>query len=113
MPNDSNLRKKAPALHRRRHPHIWSWCPLPRPQTTRQCSLHSLAVKLLGLLVEWSALLDGCEALDVQRLTGLLNCCDPRAENRLGMGAGLLAHNLASLCLLECGGSVPRLGLAH
>merc|ERR1712146_477176 len=74
--------------------------------------MHSLAIELLGLLVEWSALLDHCKPLDVQSLAGLLDCCSPRAENGLGVGAGLLAHNLAGLGLLEGGGSVPRLGLA-
>merc|ERR1712118_293497 len=67
---------------------------------------------LLGLLVEWSALLDDCKSLDVQSLAGLLACCGPWPENGLGMGAGLLAHNLAGLCLLECSGGIPRLGLA-
>merc|ERR550537_183467 len=80
------------------------------------CSLkiahyHSLAVKLLGLLVEWSALLDNCETLDVQSLAGLLDCCDPGAKNSLGTGACLLAHNLASRVLLEGSCSVARLGL--
>merc|ERR1712139_35082 len=89
-------------------PHIWSWFKL-----LSDYSLSSLAIELLGLLVEWSALLDNCETLDVQSLAGLLDCCSPRAKNSLSMGAGLLAHNLSSLCLLEGGGSVPRLGLGN
>merc|ERR1719231_132184 len=106
MPNPS--RTEAPALDRRRNPHIWSWLL----KLIEDYSRPSLAVKLLGLRVEWSALLDDCETLDVQRLAGLLACCDPRAENSLGLGADLLAHNLASLVLLEGSSSVPRPGLA-
>merc|ERR1719230_1492250 len=106
MPSPS--RTEAPALHRRRHPHIWSWSL----KLVEDYSLPSLAVKLLGLLVKWSALLDDCETLDAQRLAGLLHCRDPATKNLLGVGAGLLAHNLAGLGLLEGGGSVPRLGLA-
>merc|ERR1719473_2192406 len=106
MPNPSTT--EAPALDRRRNPHIWSWFL----KLIEDYSLPSLAVKLLGLLVKWSALLDNCETLDVQRLAGLLDGCGPTAENLLGMGAGLLAHNLASAVLLEGGCSVPRLGLA-
>merc|ERR1719420_1668381 len=106
MPNPS--RTEAPALDRRRNPHIWSWFL----KLIEDYSRPSLAVKLLGLLVKWSALLECCETLDVQRLTSLLAGCDPRAENSLGLGAHLLAHNLAGLGLLEGGSSVPRLGLA-
>merc|ERR1712118_451412 len=68
----------------------------------------SLAVKLLGLLVEWSTLLDNCETLDLEFLTGLLDCCNPR--RLLAKGALLLADDLACLalhkvCLLQscCG----------
>merc|ERR1719456_1960732 len=105
MPNAS--RTEAPALHRCRYPHVWSWCF----KLLEDRSLPLLAVELLGLLVKWSALLDNCETLDVQRLAGLLDGCGPTAENLLGMGAGLLAHNLASAGLLESGRSVSRLGL--
>merc|ERR1711975_168117 len=106
MPNAS--RTEAPALHRCRYPHVWSWCF----KLLEDRSLPLLAVELLGLLVEWSALLDNCETLDIQRLAGLLACCDPRTEDSLRVGAGLLAHNLAGFGLLEGGSSVPRLGLA-
>merc|ERR1719159_274287 len=78
MPTPSST--EAPALDRRRNPHIWSWFL----KLVEECSLPSLAVKLFGLLVEWSALLDNCKTLDVQSLAGLLEGC----------------------------GSVPRLGLA-
>merc|ERR1712185_407081 len=71
-------------------------------------SMHSLAVKLLGLLVEWSALLDDCETLDLEFLSGLLTSCDPR--RLLVKEALLLADNPACLglhkvCLLQssCG----------
>merc|ERR1719393_767897 len=97
MPNPS--RTEAPALHRRRKPHVWSWFL----KLLEDCSLPSLAVELLGLLVKWSALLDNCKSLDVQSLAGLLDCCRPRAKNSLGTGARCLAHNLASLGLLESG----------
>merc|ERR1711904_166257 len=103
----SASRTEGPTLDRRRKPHIWSWFL----KFLECCSLPSLAVKLLGLLVEWGALLDNCETLDVQSLAGLLDCCSPRAKNGLGLGADLLAHNLASLVLLEGSGGVPSLGL--
>merc|ERR1719240_134933 len=64
MPNGSG--QEILALDRRRYPHIWSWSPLPKLSAER--SMHSLAVELLGLLVEWSALLDHCETLDLQFL---------------------------------------------
>merc|ERR1719235_1254503 len=99
MPNP--YRTEAPALDRRGNPHIWSWFL----KLSSECSL---AVKLLGLLIEWSALLDNCEPLDLEFLTGLLNCCDPR--RLLAKEALLLAHDLACLalhkvCLLQsaCG----------
>ena len=59
--------------------------------------MHSLGIKLLGLLVEWSALLDNCEALDLQFLAGLLDCCNPR--RLLAESALLLADDLARLGL--------------
>merc|ERR1719235_1246964 len=97
MPNP--YRTEAPALDRRGNPHIWSWFL----KLVAGCSL---GVKLLGLLVEWSALLDNCEPLDLEFLTGLLNCCDPR--RLLAKEALLLAHDLACLalhkvCLLQSG----------
>merc|ERR1712178_200969 len=105
MPNACGT--KAPALYRRRHPHIWSW----NHWLLKDCSMHSL-IELLGLLVKWSALLDSCETLDAQSLAGLRNGCKPRAKLGLGCRAHLLAHNLASLVLLESSCSVPSLGLA-
>merc|ERR1719198_201711 len=92
----------APALHRRRNPHIWSWFL----KVVEDYSRPSLAIKLLGLLVEWRAFLDDCETLDLEFLAGLLNCCDPR--RLLAKEALLLADNLASLalhkiCLLQSG----------
>merc|ERR1719321_420091 len=57
----------------------------------------SLAVQLLGLLVEGRALLDGTEALDLQSRAGLLHGCEPWAG--LGTLAHLLAHDFASLVL--------------
>merc|ERR1719240_1835840 len=105
MPNPS--RREAPALDRRRNPHIWSWIL----KLIEDYSRPSLAVKLLGLLVEWSALLDSCETLDAQSLAGLVNGCKPRAKFSLGCCAHLLAHNLASLVLLESGSSLPTLAL--
>merc|ERR1719378_627122 len=95
MPTPS--RTEAPSLDRRRNPHIWSWFL----KLVEGCLLPSLAVKLLGLLVEWSALLNNCETLDVQSLAGFLDCCSPRAKSSLGMGASLLAHDLASAGLLQ------------
>merc|ERR1719359_403643 len=86
-----------PALDRRRKPHIWSWFL----KLLYDCSLPSLAIELLGLLVERCSLLDNCKSLDVQSLAGLLDCCGPRAKNSLGTGACLLADNLASTGLLE------------
>merc|ERR1719191_1644473 len=66
----------------------------------------SLGVELLGLLVKWSALLDNCETLDLEFLTGLLDCCNPR--RLLAKSALLLADNFACLalhkvCLLQSG----------
>merc|ERR1719152_973854 len=57
----------------------------------------SLAIQLLGLLVERRALLDGAEALDLQILAGLLHGSKPWAG--LGTLARLLAHNPACLVL--------------
>merc|ERR1719171_2770525 len=83
-------------------------CGAGAPQILGNWSLHSLGIKLLGLLVEWSALLDNCEALDLQFLAGLLDCCNPR--RLLAQKALLLADDLARLgldkvCLLQssCG----------
>merc|ERR1719272_2624673 len=70
-----------------------------------------LDVELLRLLVEWGALLDRDEALDVQSLACLLDCCEPSTERVLLLGpeARLLAHNLAHLGLsdLACKGVAP------
>merc|ERR1711988_1187512 len=97
VPNPS--RTEAPALYRRRNPHIWSWFL----KIIEDYSLPSLAVELLGLLVERCSLLDDCKSLDVQSLTGLLDCCGQGAEDSLGMCASLLADNLAGTGLLESG----------
>merc|ERR1712178_4309 len=53
--------------------------------------------ELLCLGIEGSALLDGAEALDLQRGTSLLDRSNPGAG--LALGAQLLAHNLAVLVL--------------
>merc|ERR1719473_853961 len=60
-------------------------------------SYRSLAVELLGLLVEWSALLDGCETLDLQFLAGLLDGCNP--TRLLAQQGALLADDPARLVL--------------
>merc|ERR1711904_117784 len=70
----------------------------------------SLSVKLLGLLVERCALLDGCEALDLEFCTGLLDCCNPWRS--LAANACLLADHPARLVLHEISFGVPTLGLA-
>ena len=59
----------------------------------------SLLVELLGLVVEGRALLDGAEALDVERLARGADGQDPWAP--LALGGGLLGDNLASLVLHE------------
>merc|ERR1719252_422486 len=105
MPNDS--RNEAPALDRRRYPHVWSWCS----SILGNWSMHSLGIKLLGLLVEWSALLDDCEALDLQFLAGLLACCNPRGL--LACEGLLLADDLARLVLHEITFGHARCSLAH
>merc|ERR1712185_153485 len=97
----------APALDRRRYPHVWSW----GLKLVEEFSLPSIAVELLGLLVKWSALLDSNKTLDVQSFASFLDCCHPRAKDSLCASADLLAHNLAILVLLESCGSVPRLVL--
>merc|ERR1719327_1297029 len=103
----SPSRTEHPVLHRRRNPHIWSWLL----KLLEQCSLPSLAVKLLGLLVEWSALLDDCEALDLQFLTGLIACHNPR--RLLAPLAQLLADDLAMRVLHEVSLGEPSLGLCN
>merc|ERR1719263_903360 len=74
-------------------------------------STRSLAVDLLGLLVEWSALLDDCEPLDLQFLTGLIACCNP--WRLLATLAQLLADNLAMLVLHKVSLGEPSLGLCN
>merc|ERR1711904_649856 len=59
--------------------------------------VHSSLEELLCLGVEGRALLDGAEALDLQRGACLLDGSDPGAG--LGACAALLAHNLAVLVL--------------
>merc|ERR1711924_512352 len=63
--------------------------------------LHVLSCleELLCLGIEWCALLDGAEALDLQRGASLLDGSDPGAG--LALGAQLLAHNAAVLVLGE------------
>merc|ERR1719235_211012 len=103
MPNP--YRTEAPALDRRGNPHIWSWFL----KLVAGCSL---AVKLLGLLVEWSALLDNCEPLDLELLTSLLNCGDPRrllAKEALLLADDLAGPALHKVCLLQSGCSLVDL----
>merc|ERR1711990_171777 len=57
--------------------------------------VHSSLEELLGLGVEGCALLDGTEALDLQRGACLLDGSDPGAG--LAKGTLLLAHNFACL----------------
>merc|ERR1711965_239171 len=71
----------------------------------------SLTVELLGLLVEWSALLDDCEALDLQFLASLIACCNPR--RLLATLAQLLADDPAVLVLHEVSLGEPSLGLVN
>ena len=98
-------RTKAPTLDKRRYPHVWSWYL----KLLEECSQLLLTIDLLGLLVEWSALLDDCEALDLQFLTGLIDCCNPR--RLLATCAQLLAHDPAVLVLHEVSLGEPSLGL--
>merc|ERR1712193_381104 len=99
MPNDSRRR-----LHRSTDVEI------PTSGAGFSSSQCSLAVKLLGLLVEWSALLDNCETLDLEFLTGLLNCCNP--GRLLAKGALLLdglhrLHCSHGFHCLHCLGHCP------
>merc|ERR1719263_1506701 len=71
----------------------------------------SLGVELLGLLVEWSALLDDCKALDLQFLTSLIACNNPR--RLLATLAQLLADDLAMFVLHEVRLGEPSLGLVN
>merc|ERR1712146_741979 len=77
------------------------------PSQISQCSL----IKLLGLLVKWSALLDNGETLDVQSFAGLRNCCEPASKDRLGLGSLLLADDLAIFVLHEVRFSQSSCGL--
>merc|ERR1719164_225235 len=106
----SVFKKEALALHRRRYPHVWSWHPLLGFKLIGNRSMHSLGVELLGPLVEWSTLLDDCEALDLQFLPGLIDCCNPR--RLLTAKAVLLADDLAMLVLHKVTLGEPGLGLA-
>merc|ERR1719506_1099934 len=69
------LSRRLRRSNRRRHPHVWRRSLL---LIIGHSSLRSLAVDLFGLFVEWSALLDDCEACDLQCLAGLIACCNPR-----------------------------------
>ena len=69
----------------------------------------SLSVKLLGLLVERCALLDDCEALDLECCACLLAGSNP--WGLLGAEACLLADHLARLVLDEVSFGVPTLVL--
>merc|ERR1719163_1176291 len=105
MPNASGT--EAPALHRRRNPHIWSWILY-----LKDCSMHSLRIELLGLLVEWSSLLDSYETLDIQSFAGLCKCCLPASEVGLAACGFLLADNPARLGLLKVSFGQSTCGLA-
>merc|ERR1712224_989190 len=72
------------------------------PTTGAAATLKRSVEELLGLLVERCTLLDSDEALHVQCLPCLLDCCCPALDVGVSLLAGcslLLSHNLSALVL--------------
>merc|ERR550537_1243025 len=72
----------------------------------------SLAIELLGLLVQRSVLLEIHHPCDFQLFACLLECCKPWAKMPFGMGTLLLTHDPAVFVLHEISCGTPTIGLA-
>merc|ERR550537_590433 len=72
----------------------------------------SLAIELLGLLVQRSVLLEIHHPCDFQLFACLLECCKPWAKMPFGMGTLLLTHDPAVFVLHEMSCGTPTIGLA-